>query len=163
MLTVVLHPGTITIPRTDEESEVLSRDHPPASSSSSSTSHPRPNNRVAHSYLFIQGGWILSLSPNQAAKLDSPLLLLFFFFFVCLFLFPLDCKFHLYLKMATVWLTLWKDSAFKWLDLIFPLNWCLWILALKTCTSKELLAFLTFKLANSFLSLPRRRLNLKCT
>ena len=64
MLTMMLWPGTIIIPITDEESEVLPRDNPPALPLYQAVL-TLPT-RIAHCYPSIQGGWIFVFEPKSS-------------------------------------------------------------------------------------------------
>lgn len=109
ILAVTLWPGTTMIPITEEESELWSMENPPASSSH----RLLPQQPASHlpALCSWEARFFLSLSPNQAAKPDSPHLLLS----VCFFPLPLDCKSPLDLRTATICFTSYKDSALNYL------------------------------------------------
>lgn len=85
-LTIILQPGAITIPMTDEESEVSTRDSPPAWPSPQAVATLTTWTTSPPFTLCSYVAGCLFLNPHQSNKLDSPHLLLC----VCFFPLPLD-------------------------------------------------------------------------
>lgn len=156
--TMTLWPGAIMRVVTDEESEVLPRGNPLAVPAQQVA--PALTTRRAHAHTFLQGGWVLHLSLNWAAELDSPHLPLR----VC---FPANTGLQtsLVFKNSKQLLHIMKRGSIKQFDLIFPLNLMLMNLGSENLylKKKNLIGFLTFKLAYSFFTTPRRKLTVKRT